>query len=120
MVGLRNRCNEPLRLLGQAGRGEQSLDWFRFRVVNRPSKETRTLLAIGDGEASPIATLVLEPGRAVEHRVDVVKWAAREINGATPISPGMYDLFVSYEVREPGAHWRGRLEVGPASLFVRP
>jgi hypothetical protein len=119
IVTLRNRCDRAITVLSHVEAGDKHLDWYRFRIVDRSTRQSRELKIIDDRDESSRVTVYLEPGKSVEHRVDLAVWARRGVNGAKPIAPGTYDLTVDYEVRDNGTFWRGRLEAGPAAIVVR-
>jgi hypothetical protein len=119
IVTLRNGCDRAITVLSHVEAGDKHLDWYRFRLVDRSTQQIRELKIIDDRDESSRIMVQLEPGKSLEHRVDLTAWALRGANRATPITAGAYELSVVYEVHDEGAFWRGQLEAGPEPFVVR-
>lgn len=116
---LKNAGNKALTVLSHVEAGERHYDWYTLRLEDAHGN-SRTLRLIAARERSAAVPATLKPGESLEHAVDVLSWAAREVNGGKALSAGSYKVFGVYEVRTNEGRWHGRLEAGPVTLKVAP
>jgi hypothetical protein len=116
-LSLENVGTQPLTVLSHVNAGEIHLDWFTLRLRDG-SGGTRALHLLADRDKSGGVKVTLEPGKSLQHRVDVQRWAARPANGSAPLSAGSYELRATYEVEAGEPHWSGKLEAGPVTLTI--
>jgi hypothetical protein len=116
-LSLENVGTQPLTVLSHVNAGESHLDWFTLHL--RDSKGAkRDLRMVADRNKAGQVKVTLEPGKSLQHRVDIQRWAARPTNGNAPFATGSYELRATYEV-EPGEPvWSGKLEAGTATLTI--
>lgn len=114
-VALENVGDRRLEVLSEVQGIEVNLDWYRFTLTDA-SGHARTLRIVSDRNRSAIIKAQLDPGKRVEHAVDLAAWAKRPGNGAAELA-GDHDLVVGYEVTDAGTWWTGRLET--PKLHVR-
>lgn len=107
-VALENVGDRRLEVLSEVQGIEVNLDWYRFTLTDASGHE-RTLRIVSDRNRSAIIKAQVDPGKRVEHVVDLAAWAKRPGNGAAELA-GDYDLVVGYEVSDAGTWWTGRLE----------
>jgi hypothetical protein len=116
-LSLENVGTQPLTVLSHVNAGEMHLDWFTLRL-RAGSGAARDLHLLADRDKSGRVKVTLEPGKSLQHRVDVQRWAARPVNGNAPLAAGSYELRATYEVEAGEPHWSGKLEAGPATLTI--
>ena len=110
-VTLTNIAHEPLLVLSHIKTHETHLDWYHFRLAHfEPDKQGRCDAAHArrverkldlwdDRDKSVPVRRTLAPGESITHTVDLQAWAKRRTNGAKPIAPGPYTVYVNYAVR---------------------
>ncbi|MCW6006157.1 hypothetical protein K1W54_16440 [Micromonospora sp. CPCC 205371] len=116
---LGNIGDAPLTVLSHVmAPDEAHLDWF---AVTLAGEETDVLLRLFDdrNRAAEI-TVDLPPGSELAHRVDLMAWATRPINGPVTLAPGTYRATATYEVPPNGAAWTGTIHSGTTTVTVRP
>jgi hypothetical protein len=72
---------------------------------------------VGDRNRSAPIKLVLEPGGAVSHQMNVADWATRPSNGGRALAPGSHVASAVYAVTDSSV-WTGRLESGELAIVV--
>ena len=116
-LSLENVGTQPLTVLSHVNAGESHLDWFTLHVRDGKGA-ARDLRMVADRDKAWRVKVTLEPGKSLQHRVDIQRWAARPVNGNAQLAAGSYELRATYEV-EPGEPvWSGKLEAGPATLTI--
>jgi hypothetical protein len=111
-IALENVGDAALQVLSHVQARERHYDWFTPVLDGR-----RELTLADDRNRSARVTVSLAAGESLEHELDLTDWAARAINGATPLEAGTYAVGVRYVVSENGV-WNGHLEAGPVPLLV--
>jgi hypothetical protein len=109
-VVLRNVSEGPLAVLSHIETHETQLDWYRFRLEYlepdgkgrcdpaHARRASRDIGIVDDRDKSIPIVRTLAPGGSITHTVDLQAWAARRINGAARIPPGLYQVSVLYTV----------------------
>ena len=110
---LQNVSSETLKVWSHvlSESGEDHLDWFSARVTfHDDTTQTVRFLDIRGGTVPVV--VMLAPGAVVHHKVPLVDWMNRPMNGGRVPPPGTYELVLSYEVGISGG-WNGRLVSAP-------
>jgi hypothetical protein len=116
-LSLENVGTQPLVVLSHVNAGEVHLDWFLLRLKDSHGT-VRELHLLDDRDKSGRVQVTLTPGKSLQHRVDVQRWATKPANGSAALHDGSYELRAVYEVEAGEQHWSGKLEAGPAPLSV--
>jgi hypothetical protein len=116
-LSLENVGTQPLTVLSHVNAGDIHLDWFTLHLRDGRGA-TRDLRMVANRDKAGRVKVTLEPGKSLQHRVDIQRWAGRPINGNAQLAAGSYEVRATYEV-EPGEPvWSGKLEAGPATLTI--
>jgi hypothetical protein len=78
----------------------------------------RELRFTGDRNASDSPLVVLAPGQAANHHLDLVAWSTAPINPGGPLAAGDYLATVIYRVAPGGTWWVGELTVGDLAVAI--
>lgn len=109
---LGNAGDTPLTVLSHVmAPDETHLDWFTVTLTGDGGEPVQ-LRFLDDRNRSAEITVDLPPGSELAHRVDLVAWAARPVNGPVTLEPGAYRATATYEVPPDGATWTGTLHSG--------
>ncbi len=116
---LKDVGDAPLEVRSHVQAQAVHLDWYTVRLKDAQGHE-RTLRFVEDRDRSAQVKAHLEPGKSLEHAVNLGDWASRSANGGQPLAPGTYQATAGYEVKPESAAgcWSGRLEAGPIELHV--
>lgn len=118
VLALGNTGDTPLTVMSHVMAPEEThLDWFTVTLTRENGKagedgEPVLLRLLDDRNRSAEITVELPPGSELAHRVDLVAWAARPVNGPVTLEPGTYRVTATYEVPPDGAAWTGTLHSG--------
>jgi hypothetical protein len=112
VLALGNTGDAPLTVMSHVMAPEEThLDWFTVTLAGAGG-EPVLLRLLDDRNRSAEITVELPPGSELAHRVDLVAWAARPVNGPVTLEPGTYRVTATYEVPPDGAAWTGTLHSG--------
>lgn len=117
VLHLQNVGDRPIKVLSHVAAGETHLDWYTLRV-EAAGGAVRTLRLLDDRNRSAQVKVDLAPTMSVQHEVDILKWAARPVNGAEPLTEGRYSVSCDYAVAPQAGIWSGDLHAGPVPLRV--
>jgi hypothetical protein len=116
-LALENVGDAPLEVFSHVlAAGETHYDWFT--VILEGTSGRRELTLVDERNRSARIHVTLAPGEHLQHEIDVVAWARRSINGATPLEPGTYEAAARYAVPPEDGFWSGTLTAGPAPLTI--
>src|SRR4051794_8569978 len=94
---LENVGSESLAVMSYvAGGPERQFDWFTI-LLDGSGELRRIGFADARDRSAPISAN-LEPGASLHHAVDIQDWAARPVNGGTPLGHGQHPGSAVYEV----------------------
>lgn len=113
---LKNTGPNPLHVLSHVMAGDIHLDWFRLKVT--VNGRDRFIRLSDDRNRSARIVKTLAPGESLLHRVDVLAWAKRAVNGSVPLKPGDARVLAGYGVHNDAAVWNGELEAGPVKWLI--
>jgi hypothetical protein len=120
-VTIQNVSKKPIKIESYIKTDEKQYDWYSFELSWLvPSKDgcgkwastkSRTIQLDDSRDKSVEITETLAPGATISHDIDVSNWAARSRNGSEPLTPGVYQISIVYDVPQAYSKgvWEGRI-----------
>jgi hypothetical protein len=120
LLYLQNTSGSQLKVYSHVNAGEIHYDPFRLTVEGTSNKIIRELALFKDRNQSGPGFVILEPGTALRHSLNIPYWAAAH-PGTKPLQPGSYRVRVKYAPTswENEGIWIGSIEAGPVIVTVK-
>ncbi len=93
-----NTGTAPICLYAWVATNGEHFDWITIDVGGGAAA-TRSLTFVDDRDKSGPVSVEIEPGAHYTKTIDLDAWARRRVNGGRALTPGVYNVSVTYDSR---------------------